>query len=263
MASRLVAQDRSIGETLIRDFVDVDVADTSASLTASLHALRLLNEVQDDLARHAATSYTAALQGQADAERLHAVMAVAAAVSEARVRVADACYSELDVSVNALDRRLKLMEAALRLHGQTMVEDSALGAEEKLAVLTRPPAAISGRVRKRAAPAGEGGAGAGAGAGAGGASSAHHPSLKLQLAAATGSGGVPGSPGALDLAIGSHEPHYCSLLIIQLPAQGCAILLSCPFSTRPLLLPRRRTPHPPRRRYLPAGGLWRNGRMRQ
>jgi hypothetical protein len=222
-SSRKVAEERSIGETLVRDFVQADVADTSSSLTSSQHLLRLLNEVQDDLARHAAGAYSGALQGSQDPERLAAVLAVSSAVAEARVRVADACYSELDVTVNALDRRLKLMEAVLKLHGQTLGEEGALGVEERMAELTRPPDAVSSRMRKREPPAGaaaaggeEGGGGSssGGGGGGGGSSSGGAGSLKQQLAAVTGGGGAPGlgtSPGALDVAIGSFEPHYCEL----------------------------------------------------
>ena len=243
-SSRKVAEERSIGETLVRDFVQADVADTSASLTSSQHLLRLLNEVQDDLARHAAGAYSGALQGSQDPERLAAVLAVSSAVAEARVRVADACYSELDVTVNALDRRLKLMEAVLKLHGQTLGEEGALGVEERMAELTRPPDAVSSRMRKREPPAGaaagggeEGGGGGGSssgGGGGGGSSSSSGGgagSLKQQLAAVTGGGGAPGlgtSPGALDVAIGSFEPHYCELnagVLLRPLALPCAPLL--------------------------------------
>jgi hypothetical protein len=199
-----------VGETLLKEFVLEDVSSTSDSMTSSFHLLRLLNEVQDDLARHGSATYSAAVSGRDSAERMGAVLAVSAAIAEARVRVADACYSELDVSVNALDRRLKLMDAILKLHGQGM--GGEVTKEEKLEVLTRPVDSISSRVRRPR----EGGGGGGGGGGGDGP-----PSLMVQLAAATGGGGALGkaasSPGALDVAIGTYEPRYCEKHSTLLP----------------------------------------------
>jgi len=172
MASRKIAEERSIGEHLSRTFIADHLGTVSSTITSSLHLLRTLNELQDDLSRHGAAAYGAALRprpaGAAPA-RLSAVTAVASAVADARVALANACYGELDVAVNALDRRLKLTEAVLKLHGQGLGEDGGgAGAEDKLVVLTRPRDAISSRVGRRAAGADE----EGGGGGGGGASSA-------------------------------------------------------------------------------------------
>jgi len=205
MASRKVAEERSIGEALIRDFVLGDVAEINSSLTSSFHLLRMLNEVQDDLTKHSGSMYTSSLSGREDPGRLASVLSVASAVADARVRVADACYSELDVCVNALDRRLKLMDAILKLHGQGMVDEGEMKTE-KLVALTRPPDAISSRMRRR--PAGEGGSEGG---------SSLQPSLMIQLAEATGgvsANGKASSPGALDVSIGTFEPRYCENFVV-------------------------------------------------
>jgi hypothetical protein len=214
MASRKIAEERSVGEHLSRNFISDHLCTVSSTISSSLHLLRVLNEVQDDLSRHGASSYGACLRARPDATapaRLSSVTAVASAVADARVALANACYGELDVAVNALDRRLKLTEAVLKLHGQGLGGvDDITGAEEKLAVLTRPKDAISTRVGRRATAAEEGGGGGGGG-GSSSASSSAAGALKSQLAAATGCGvgGAASSPGALDLAIGSHEPLYC------------------------------------------------------
>ncbi len=254
-----MSEERSIGETLVREFILGDVADTSASLASSQHLLRLLNEVQDDLSRHSASAYSSALQGHAGPERLSAVLAVAAAVSEARVLVADACYSELDVSVNALDRRLKLMEAVLKLHGQTLGEESANGVEEKMSEITRAPDAVSSRMRRRDPPAGSAAAGdagaAAAAAGAGGGATGATGALQQQLAAATGGGGGSGqssSPSALDVAIGTFEPLYCACAAptspLHLSLWPLSLSLSLSLNTLPF--------YPPPCRRVPASGLW-------
>ena len=199
-----------MGEAFAVDFIQQDVAQASESVETSMHLLRLLNELQDDLSRHSTTAYNSAVQGQWSSERISALLAVAAAVSEARVRVADASYNELDVCVNALDRRLKLMEAVLKMHGQGMVEEGAMGVEEKMVDFIRPADAIAGRVRRRESSSGAGGGGGGASLS--GASMLGGGSIKQQLAAAAGaaSASVHCSPGALDVAIGSFEPLYCA-----------------------------------------------------
>jgi hypothetical protein len=212
MASRKIAEERSIGEHLSRTFIADHLGTVSSTITSSLHLLRLLNELQDDLSRHGASAYAASLRpraGSAAAARLSGATSVASAIADARVALANACYGELDVAVNALDRRLKLTDAVLKLHGQGLGEEG-VGGEGKLAELTRPRDAISSRVGRRAAAAAVEEGGGGGGGGASIAAAAAAGALKSQLAAATGSGvgGAP-SPGALDLAIGSFEPLYC------------------------------------------------------
>ena len=234
MASRKLAEERSIGEVLSKTFVADHLAGVSSTITSSLHLLRALNELQDDLSRHCAATYATVLRSRPGAPaRLSSLSAAASAVADARVRIVDACYGELDVAVNALDRRLKLTEAVLKLHGQGLGEEGGEGAGG-LASLARPRDAISSRVGRRAAAGSddEGGGGGGGGAASAAAASSSAPSiaLKFQLAAATGSGlgGAP-SPGALDLAIGSHEPMYCHCRqvafgeMIACESESCAV----------------------------------------
>ena len=140
-----------MGERLVRAIIGEHAVGVAASVSCSAHLVRVLNELQDDLSRHAASRFSAALAGRESGERASAAIAAAGAIADAKVRVVDAAYGELDACVRELDRRLKLGDAALRLHGQVLEEPAVAEEEGKFVALTRPADAISGRVGRRSA----------------------------------------------------------------------------------------------------------------
>jgi hypothetical protein len=151
MSSRRVSEEYSVGEKLVRAIIAEHAVGVAAGVSCSAHLVRVLNELQDDLSRHAAARFSAALAGRESGERATAALAAAGAIADAKVRVVDAAYGELDACVRELDRRLKLGDAVLRLHGQVLEEPAAAEEEGKFVALTRPADAISARVGRRSA----------------------------------------------------------------------------------------------------------------
>jgi hypothetical protein len=203
MSSRRVGEAHSVMEALIGVSVDVKARDVSGNVTSTLHLVRMLNELQDDLTRHGGARVAAAFSGAEGPERATAALSAAVRVADAKMRCIDAAYGELDACVRDLDRRLRLGDVVLRLHGQGL---SASAHEEEAAELlgrVRPADAVSARAGRRAASDTPDAAAL---------ARARAIEAKQRLAAAVGGAAsvcAAADAGAHDAAISSVEPTYC------------------------------------------------------
>lgn len=201
MSSRRVAEAHSVVESLVRVAVGERASSVSATISATMHTVRLLNELQDELMRHGGARFAAALCGVEGPERAGAALEASVAVADAKVRAVDAAYGELDACVRDLDRRLRLGDAVLRLHGAGLAAVTPDDEAAALRSLVRPADAVSARAGRRIDAPDQAAL-----------ARARALEVKQRLAAAMGgatAGGAGADAGVHDAAITLLEPTYC------------------------------------------------------